>query len=314
MTNESKRAGPFARRDLSIREAIAEASEAAASSGLPSSYVSLSHTRLEHDDGRAPLERLLIDIEGSDVHGELETTSVVRSLNGGFRVSTTRRTWYRRSLDSADAVLDEIRSSGLEPLCARQNWYRSSGLVTGDWNYWIDPANPWPLWWSALACDVALGEGGPPGGRDGDSGLPNEVAWAAHMADGTVGLMPFVAIRVKQDLIRLDPGRLRRLDERTEQAIVPFTLGSMGWNYVLSNSPELRFKLLGENQTVNHEGVVRLGDDELKYGVFLTAPEGMEDRRIFGTDLVLLLNGIVVDRSVGAYIRSIKISIARKQG
>ena len=114
--------------------------------------------------------------------------------------------------------------------------------------------------------------------------------------------------------MRLDLGRLRRIDDRTEQAMVLFVLGTLGWNYVTSSKPELRFKLLGESQNVTREGLMELSEDDLKYGVLLMVPETVVDRRIFGTDLALMLNGHVVDRSFGAYVRSIKLSINLKQG
>ena len=72
--------------------------------------------------------------------------------------------------------------------------------------------------------------------------------------NGTVALMPFATVRLKQNLICLGQGRLRQVGERTEQVTISLTLGTLGWSFVPSNRPELRFKLLGENQRVVHEG------------------------------------------------------------
>ena len=314
MSEAAAQVGPFALAgSTNLQELLGHAFEEAQSAGLPCSYISLVHTKVERGN-EEPLERLLINLEGSDVLGELEQIRVARSHDGSICVTTMSKTWFRQTMPHAEAVLERIRAEGLERLCERDRWYSSDSLVTGDWNYWIDSANPWPAWRCSLGCDIALTDEGPPGGRGGDGGLSSGIGWAAKVFGGTVGLMPFVAVRVMQDLIRLDPGRLRRLDSRTEQAIVPFALGNLGWSYAQNNKPELRFKLLGENHAVVHGGTLKLGSDELKYGAFLMVPEGVEDRRIFGTDLELLLNGTVVDRSQGAYIRSIKVSVKLGQG
>jgi len=314
MTESSKRLGPFDPLDSSsARDAIERVFTAAESSGLPCTYLSLRHTQIERDDGKPRLERLLIDLGGSDVCEDLEESVAVRPLDGSVRVTTTTTTRYRPG--DAGAVLDLLKAGKLEGLCDRQRWFASAELVTGDWNYWIDPANEWPVWSCVFGCDVDLKPEGPSGGRGGDGGLPRQVSLAAHLSGGTVGLMPFVAVRLKQDLIRIGRGGLRRLDARTEEVTVPFALGTLGWNYALSNRAELRFKLLGEKQAVVHQGSMPLGEDELRYGVLLGVPAGTtDDRRIFGTDLELLLNGTVVDRALVAYIRSIQISVKMKGG
>jgi len=307
--------GPFtALSKTDFREQVARVLDGARASGLPCTYLSIAHTTVKRGEG-APLERLLLDLAASDLHGELDERHVISARDGSASIDTSRKTFYLRAFANAEAVISALADLRLHHLCNRAHWYANEGLVTGDWNYWLDPANDWPLWLCSFGCDLELAaDAGPPGGRGGDAGLPNDVSWAAKIAAGTVGLMPFVGIRLKQDLIRMDRGRLRRLDARTEQASVPFALGTLGWNYVRANNAELRYKLFGEGQSVVHEGSVRLGDDELKYGADLMVPEGREDRRIFGTDLTLLLNGAVVDRSVGTYIRSIKASIGMKKG
>ncbi len=142
--------------------------------------------------------------------------------------------------------------------------------------------------------------------------MPGELLAEGRLSNGTVALMPFATVRLKQDLICLGQGRLRQVGERTEQVTISLTLGTLGWSFVPSNRPELRFKLLGENQRVVHEGTTPLGSDELKYGVVLGVPEGADDRRIFGTQLELVLNGVVLDRSRSAFIRSIRLSVKTK--
>jgi hypothetical protein len=304
--------GPFVRLPTSsIRDGIERIFVAAEASGLPCSYLSLRHTQIQRADA-PPLERLLVDLGGSDAIADLEETVTIRPRDGSVRVTTTTKTRYRPAFPGVDAVLEILKAEKLETLCDRRQWFASTELLTGDWNYWIDPSNEWPVWSSVLGCDNELTEDGPLGGRGGDGGLPHQVSQAANIAGGTVGLMPFVGVRLKQDLVRLSQGRLRTLDARTEQASVNFILGTLGWTYVLNNRPELRFKLLGENQKVAHEGLIAIGEDELKYGLTLAVPAKADDRRIFGTDLEVLLNGTVVDRAVGAFLRSIRVSIEMK--
>lgn len=315
MTEPQDRDTPFRKIEpVSPTTAIAHVFAEAESSGLPFTYVSVHHTSIDLGATTGPLERLLVDLESSDAAGEYEKTTVAKCLDGSRSVRTASVTRFRRAFVDADSVMSFLKMQKLDSLCERQHWYASTKLLTGDWNYWLDPGNPWPLWSSVLGCDREVSADGPPGGRGGPPLLPNELLTEGRLSSGTVAMLPFVAARLKQDLIRLEHGRLRQVADRTEQATIAFVLGTLGWNFVLSNRAELHFKLLGEHRNVVHSGTVALREDELKYGVTLSVPEGLEDRRIFSTDLELLLNGVVVDRSLAVFIRSIKISLSMKGG
>jgi hypothetical protein len=303
--------GPF--RQLagsSATAALARVFEGLKSSGLSTTYITISHTKVERGATAEPLERLLVDLETADVSGEHDREVVVRSVGGSHVVRTTQLTRYRRSLGDPDSVMAFLKERRLHLLCERTRWYESTSLLTGDWKYWLDPANQWPLWSCFVGCDSALGIRPPDAGIRSE--LPYELQTEADLWEGTLALMPFVAVRLKQDVIRIGDQRLRLVADRVEQATVTFEIGTFARSVILSNKIELLFKLLGEDQSVVHSGSIQLRQGELKYGVTLSVPEGCDDRRIFSTDLELRVNDTLLDRAISAFIRQINVSVSMK--
>src|SRR5262245_33457246 len=129
MSDALPQAGPFtALAKTHFREQMARVLDDARTSRLPCTYLSIAHTTVKRGDS-PPLERLRLDLAGSDLHGPLDERHVVTARDGAASVDSFRKTSYLGDFADADAVLRALADLRLEHLCNRAYWYANDELI-----------------------------------------------------------------------------------------------------------------------------------------------------------------------------------------
>ena len=275
--------------------------------GVPSQYLEVCWTRVVRPSTEFR-ERLLIDLGTYGFFGDIDdhqTVHIADAATSVEQVRLIRRIVWRD--DASKQVERLLERAGCQHLMSRPQWFASRGLwpAHDDMGYMVDPAGIWPTW-------TLLGVDSKQLARAVAKGPPDALEQAiGHVARSPYPVLysPITALRVRQDLIRIDRSVVRPLDGNREGLRVDFELGTLGWLYVLQNKPVLHFILRGQDGHAHTTGTRELDETSLKYGVDLEPPGDAWDPRVYSSRLEVRLNGEIFDWSEGSYIRSIGVSV-----